>query len=162
MDLPAEYRVLFLQGGGNLQFSMVPINFLGREASADYVLTGHWGRKAVQEARREGDALVPFEEGSLRWRGPGELRALLWTSADFDPETREVHFAQVPAGRIEVVDESVQPPRVIEAHVEAGGTTTVELPDGSTPTVLTEPGQEARIRMITEAVEEEDAESGDE
>lgn len=54
MSIPENYHVLFLQGGASLQFSMLPINFLAKEASADYVVTGSWGKKAVKEAKRCG------------------------------------------------------------------------------------------------------------
>jgi phosphoserine aminotransferase len=46
LALPQNYRVLFLQGGAAFQFSMIPINFLGPGKSADYVVTGTWGKKA--------------------------------------------------------------------------------------------------------------------
>ena len=55
LSIPQNYRILFLQGGSRLQFSMVPMNLLrGRSESADYLLTGAWGKKALAEARREG------------------------------------------------------------------------------------------------------------
>ncbi|MEJ7713111.1 MAG: aminotransferase class V-fold PLP-dependent enzyme [Pyrinomonadaceae bacterium] len=40
-----NHRVLFLQGGASLQFSMVPMNFLPSDGSADYIVTGSWGKK---------------------------------------------------------------------------------------------------------------------
>lgn len=46
-----DYHVLFLQGGASMQFAMVPIN-LGGQGTADYVHTGSWGSKAIEEARR--------------------------------------------------------------------------------------------------------------
>lgn len=52
--LPADYHVLFLQGGASLQFSMVPMNFLGAGQTADYLVTGVWSQKAVAEAERCG------------------------------------------------------------------------------------------------------------
>ena len=54
LNVPENYRILFLQGGASLQFSMVPMNFLPADGSADYILTGSWGKKAVKEARRAG------------------------------------------------------------------------------------------------------------
>ena len=51
LGLAEGYRVLFLQGGASLQFAMVPLNFLGAGRSADYLVTGTWGEKAVEEAR---------------------------------------------------------------------------------------------------------------
>jgi phosphoserine aminotransferase len=49
--IPDNYRVLFLQGGASLQFSMVPMNLLGPDQTADYLLTGVWSQKAVKEAK---------------------------------------------------------------------------------------------------------------
>src|SRR5687767_2674213 len=54
MGVPDDYHVLFLQGGASLQFSMIAMNFLSPESSADYILTGSWGKKAVKEAKRCG------------------------------------------------------------------------------------------------------------
>jgi len=54
MKVPSNYHVLFLQGGASLQFSMVPMNFLPADGSADYVLTGSWGKKALKEAKKVG------------------------------------------------------------------------------------------------------------
>jgi len=51
MAIPAEYRVLFLQGGATLQFAQIPMNLLRGKGSADYVLTGEWSKKAVKEAK---------------------------------------------------------------------------------------------------------------
>lgn len=52
MGIPANYKVLFLQGGATLQFSAVPINLLRGRKKADYIVTGSWSEKAVAEARR--------------------------------------------------------------------------------------------------------------
>jgi phosphoserine aminotransferase len=54
----ANYRILMLQGGASLQFSMVPMNLLGSGATADYVDTGTWADKAVKEAKRVGKVHV--------------------------------------------------------------------------------------------------------
>jgi phosphoserine aminotransferase len=56
--VPPDYRILFLQGGASLQFSMVPMNLLLAGSTADYVDTGTWAVKAVQEARRVGQVNV--------------------------------------------------------------------------------------------------------
>src|SRR4051812_33800665 len=52
--IPPNYKVLFLQGGASLQFSMVPMNLLTAGATADYIVTGDWGKKALKEAKRVG------------------------------------------------------------------------------------------------------------
>ncbi|MDR1832419.1 MAG: 3-phosphoserine/phosphohydroxythreonine transaminase [Fusobacteriaceae bacterium] len=54
MNIPDNYDVLFLQGGGHLQFSMVPMNLL-KHGVADYIVTGAWSKKAFEEAKIFGD-----------------------------------------------------------------------------------------------------------
>lgn len=56
MGIPDHYRVLFLQGGATLQFTIIPMNLMGLSGSADYITTGEWSRKAIREARRYGKA----------------------------------------------------------------------------------------------------------
>ena len=60
LNVPENYQILFLQGGASLQFSMIPLNFLGKDESADYVVTGAWGKKAVKEAKRCGNVNLVF------------------------------------------------------------------------------------------------------
>jgi len=52
LRVPDSYKVLFLQGGATLQFAAVPLNLAATGSVADYVVTGNWGEKAVQEAER--------------------------------------------------------------------------------------------------------------
>ena len=56
--IPANYKILFLQGGASLQFSMVPMNLLPPGGSADYIVTGAWAQKAVKEAKRVGSVKI--------------------------------------------------------------------------------------------------------
>jgi phosphoserine aminotransferase len=56
--IPSNYKVLLLQGGATLQFSMVPMNLLGDGATADYVDTGSWADKAIKEAKKVGTVNV--------------------------------------------------------------------------------------------------------
>ena len=58
LNIPDNYKVLFLQGGASLQFSAIPLNLLGKNARADYVHTGIWSEKALKEAQRYGDINV--------------------------------------------------------------------------------------------------------
>jgi phosphoserine aminotransferase len=53
--VPDDYEVLFLQGGASLQFAMVPMNFLAKDQTADYLITGSWSEKAVKEAKAFGN-----------------------------------------------------------------------------------------------------------
>src|SRR5262249_56003306 len=51
-NIPRNYKVLMLQGGASLQFSMVPMNLLTQGKTADYIDAGSWGAKAIKEAQR--------------------------------------------------------------------------------------------------------------
>ena len=55
MNIPDNYKVLFLQGGASLQFAMIPMNLMKNKV-ADYVITGQWAKKAWQEAQKYGKA----------------------------------------------------------------------------------------------------------
>src|ERR1043165_701906 len=52
LAVPANYKILFLQGGATLQFAGVPMNLLRGKKSADYINTGEWAKKAIGEAKR--------------------------------------------------------------------------------------------------------------
>jgi phosphoserine aminotransferase len=54
INLPDNYHILFLQGGAYAHFSLVAMNLLGQKSSADYVQTGHWSTRAINEAKRYG------------------------------------------------------------------------------------------------------------
>ncbi len=54
LGVPANYKVLFLQGGASSQFAMVPMNLLGSKGQADYINTGDWSKKAIAEGKRYG------------------------------------------------------------------------------------------------------------
>ena len=87
LSVPENYRILFLQGGASLQFSMVPINFLPADRSADYVITGSWGKKALKEARRAGGVNIAatMADGGFT-RVPGRYEMSL------DPHAAYVHI----------------------------------------------------------------------
>ncbi|MFH1830396.1 MAG: 3-phosphoserine/phosphohydroxythreonine transaminase [Pseudomonadota bacterium] len=75
MDIPSIYKILFLQGGAAQQFAMVPLNLMDR--SADYVITGHWAKRALAEARVVGDARVIYsseDQGFTRVPDKGEIK----------------------------------------------------------------------------------------
>jgi phosphoserine aminotransferase len=56
MNIPENYKVLFLQGGAASQFGMVPMNLMNKNNKADFVVTGQWAKKAFAEAKRYGAA----------------------------------------------------------------------------------------------------------
>ncbi len=88
LAMPANYRVLFLQGGASLQFAMVPMNFLrDTDRVANYILTGTWGEKALEEAKKQGTARAAWSgrpDRYIRVPRPEEL--------DLDASAAYVHF----------------------------------------------------------------------
>lgn len=74
LSVPDTHDLLFLQGGGRLQFSMIPMNFLSDGGSADYVVTGSWTKKAVDEAKKVGNVNVIWDAKDTNYdRLPTEL-----------------------------------------------------------------------------------------
>src|SRR5882762_8431622 len=87
LGVPEGYHILFLQGGASLQFSMLAMNFLPKDSSADYILTGSWGQKAVKEAKKCGNvniAATMADGGFTRVPAQDELR--------LDPHAAYVHI----------------------------------------------------------------------
>ena len=87
LDIPKDYAVLFLQGGASLQFAMVPMNFLSLDSSADYLVTGSWGKKAAREAQKFGNvdmAANMADGGFTRVPNQDELH--------LNPSAAYVHF----------------------------------------------------------------------
>ena len=58
MNIPDNYKVLFLQGGASTQFAAIPLNFMNGSGKADYVVTGQWAKKAAAEASRYGEVNI--------------------------------------------------------------------------------------------------------
>ena len=58
MEIPDNYKVLFLQGGASSQFAMIPLNLMTKSGKADYVVTGQWAKKAAKEAARYGNVNI--------------------------------------------------------------------------------------------------------
>ena len=58
LNLPSDYKILFMQGGASAQNALIPLNLLGTNRKADYVNTGHWSTKSINEARQYGDVHV--------------------------------------------------------------------------------------------------------
>lgn len=86
MNIPDNYKVLFLQGGGNTQFAMVPLN-LYKKGKADYVQTGQWAKKAAQEAKKWGDVhIVASSEDKVYSYIPKLDKSM------FDPEADYFHI----------------------------------------------------------------------
>lgn len=68
MNIPDNYKVLFLQGGAHLQFAMLPLN-LRRKGVADYIITGHWAKRAYSEAKKflQANAIASSEDKNFTY-----------------------------------------------------------------------------------------------
>ncbi len=76
LGIPGDYKILFLQGGATLQFSMAPMSYLCQGAQADYVVTGTWGKKAVEAARLEGPVNVVWDGKAGNYSDVPDLESL--------------------------------------------------------------------------------------
>ena len=85
--VPANYKVLFLQGGASMQFSMVPLNLLTAGTTADYIVSGAWAQKAVKEAQRVGTVHVAASTESENFSRVPRQEELQLT-----PNAAYVHF----------------------------------------------------------------------
>jgi phosphoserine aminotransferase len=85
--VPADYKVLFLQGGATLQFAAIPMNLLRGKKSADYVNTGEWSKKAIKEAQRYCNVNVAAssEDRNFTYAPPQSVWKL-------DPSAAYVHY----------------------------------------------------------------------
>ncbi|NLP46208.1 MAG: 3-phosphoserine/phosphohydroxythreonine transaminase [Epulopiscium sp.] len=81
MNIPSNYKVLFLQGGASSQFAMVPLNLFRKNKKADYVNTGVWSKKAIKEAKRYGNIRIVASSEEEGFNHIPEL-----DSTKFDPD----------------------------------------------------------------------------
>ena len=86
LGLSDDWHILFLQGGASMQFYQVPLNFLPEDGSADYVISGRWGTKAIVEARRGGQARVAASSEDDNFHHVPSIDT--W---DLDPDAAYVH-----------------------------------------------------------------------
>lgn len=84
-NIPDNYKVLFLQGGASSQFAMVPMNFLSKDQTADYLNTGSWSKKAIKEAKLFGNVNVACssEEATFNY---------IPTEVNYSQQPSYVHF----------------------------------------------------------------------
>lgn len=73
LGIPDDYEILFLQGGASLQFSMIPMNLLENGKTAGYVVTGTWSEKALEEARKIGNAIEVASSKSANYKSIPKL-----------------------------------------------------------------------------------------
>ena len=90
MNIPENYKVLFLQGGASLQFSAIPLNLLGKNSKADYIHTGIWSEKATKEAQRYGDINIVEAATSIN----GKLAISEQSTWNLSDDAAYVHYAE--------------------------------------------------------------------
>ena len=88
MSIPADYRVLFMQGGAAAQFSIVPMNLASSGSTADYVNTGHWSGRGIAEARRYMTVHVAADAGGQYLRAPPQ--------SELEVDDRAAYFHYTP------------------------------------------------------------------
>jgi phosphoserine aminotransferase len=130
MGVPDDYHVLFLQGGASLQFSMIPMNLLGEGQTADYVITGSWGKKALKEAKKVGAVSVAADLADSRYTRTPEPHEL-----KLDPAAAYVHVTSNET--IEGVE--------FKADPEAGG---VPLVCDASSNIMSRPIDVAKYALI--------------
>ena len=86
MNIPDNYKVLFLQGGATLQFSAIPQNLLARRGTADYLITGFFSKKAYKCAQMYGDIRVAADAGGGYTAIPAQ------SGLDLNPDASYVHY----------------------------------------------------------------------
>jgi phosphoserine aminotransferase len=105
LGIPANYKVLFLQGGATLQFAMIPMNLRAPGASADYIVTGSWSKGALKEAKKLGTTKVAFSGEGQNFKqtpAPSDL--------NLDPQAAYLYFcANETIHGVEFTDEPVPP-----------------------------------------------------
>ncbi|MGB5206117.1 MAG: 3-phosphoserine/phosphohydroxythreonine transaminase [Azonexus sp.] len=102
MDIPAGYKVLFLQGGATLQFAQIPMNLLAGR-SADYIVTGSWSKKAFREAQRVGNvrcAVTTESSNFTRLPVAEEIRLDPFAAYLHVCTNETIHGVEIPAERI--------------------------------------------------------------
>lgn len=102
MNIPDSYKVLFLHGGGSLQFAMVPLNLLRKSKVADYIVTDYWANKAVVEARKFGTINVVASSEDRKYSYIPDMDKVVFTKdADYVHFTHNntiagTRFTQIP------------------------------------------------------------------
>lgn len=87
MNIPENYKVMFIQGGGTLQFAMVPLNLLRKSGKADYIISGTWAKKAAKEAEKFGDIKIVASSEESTFTYIPEVK-----KEDFRPDADYVHI----------------------------------------------------------------------
>ncbi len=89
MNIPSNYKVLFLQGGASTQFAAVPLNLLSEHKCADYIVSGQFSDKAMKEAKKYGDIAVAASSAGAN---PSFSTIPKTERSDFRPDADYVHI----------------------------------------------------------------------
>ena len=87
MEIPENYKVLFLQGGASTQFAAVPLNLLPVGGKADYIISGQFSKKAYEEAQKYGDVQIAATSDAVNFAAIPDL-----THVNFRPDADYVHI----------------------------------------------------------------------
>ena len=87
LNIPDNYKVMFIQGGATLQFAMVPLNLLRNSGKADYIVSGTWAKKAAKEAQKFGDIKIVASSEEDTFTYIPEVK-----KEDFRPDADYVHI----------------------------------------------------------------------
>jgi len=105
LTIPSDYKVLFLQGGASQQFAQIPLNILPEGGSADYIDTGIWSAKAIEEASRYGHVNVAASAKSMDYFAiPGQNNWQLSDKASYVHYTPNETIGGLEFGWIPQVD----------------------------------------------------------
>src|SRR5258706_4854401 len=121
LEVPSNYKVLFLQGGATLHFAAIPMNLLAGKKAADYIYTGEWGKKAIREANRfcEVNVAASSEDRNFTY-APEQPR---W---QLDPKSAYVHYTSnetIGGGEIHWMPGTGKEPLVAHASLDILSTT---------------------------------------
>lgn len=104
LSIPGNYKVLFLQGGASAQFSLIPMNLTPPRCTVDYINTGYWSKRAIEEAARYCSVHVAGDAGDGYTRAPAQSELRFSTDAAYVHYTPNetiggVEFGYVPETR---------------------------------------------------------------
>ena len=89
MNIPGNYKILFMQGGASSQFAAIPLNLLSSHKCADYVVSGQFSKKAYDEAKKYGDIAIAASSGGA---SPAYSTVPVTKRSDFRPDADYVHI----------------------------------------------------------------------
>ena len=89
MNIPANYKILFMQGGASSQFAAIPLNLLSSHKCADYIVSGQFSKKAYDEAKKYGDIAIAASSGGA---SPAYSTVPMTKRSDFRPDADYVHI----------------------------------------------------------------------